>query len=106
MPPIINGYSTSELIAPSEGPINGSVVADKAQSEASAASAARPQIGDHVTLRNSVQSLQKLSEAVAQAPVVNATNVAPIKRAVSNGTYQVDAASIANKILPFENGLK
>jgi hypothetical protein len=68
VPPRISGYSTSELIAPSEGPINGSVVADKEQSEASAALAARPQIGDHVTLRNSVRSLQKLSEAVAQPP--------------------------------------
>jgi flagellar biosynthesis anti-sigma factor FlgM len=38
--------------------------------------------------------------------VVNATNVAPIKQAVSNGTYQVDATRIANKILQFENGLK
>ena len=106
MPPRISGYSTSELIAPSERPINGSVVADEAQSEACAASAVRLRIGDHVTLGNSVQSLQKLSEAVAQAPVVNATNVAPIKQAVSNGTYQVDTASVANKILQFENDLK
>ena len=101
----ISGYSTSEPVAPIKGSNTGSVVADKSQSDASAA-AATSQTGDHVTLTSSARSLQKLSEAVAQAPVVNATKVAAIKQAVNSGTYQVDATRVADKILQFESGLK
>jgi len=100
----ISGYPTSEPVAPLKGSNPGSVVADKSQSDASAAAAA--QTGDHVTLTSSARSLQKLSEAVAQAPVVNATKVAAIKQAVNSGTYQVDATRVADKILQFESGLK
>ena len=101
----ITGYSTSEPAAPVKGSNASSVVADKSQSDASAA-AATSQTGDHVTLTDSARSLQKLSEAVAQAPVVNATKVAAIKQAVNSGSYQVDATRVADKILQFESGLK
>ena len=57
-------------------------------------------------MTDSARSLQKLSEAIAQAPVVNAAKVASIKQAVNGGTYQVDSASVAKKLLQFETGLK
>jgi negative regulator of flagellin synthesis FlgM len=50
--------------------------------------------------------LQKLSEAVASAPVVDTQKVAAVKQAVQNGTYQVDAGRVADKLLQFESGLK
>ncbi len=101
----ISGYPASEPVAPLKGSKPGSVVADKSQGDASAA-AATSQTGDHVTLTSSARSLQKLSEAVAQAPVVNAAKVSAIKQAVNGGTYQVDATRVADKILQFESGLK
>ena len=82
-------YSTTEPLAPPKGSSTGSV-ADKSQGEASAAAATTSQTGDHVTLTDSARSLQKLSDAIAQAPVVNAAKVASIKQAVSSGTYKVD----------------
>jgi negative regulator of flagellin synthesis FlgM len=106
VPAKISGYSTSEPIAPPKGSNTGSVVADKSQSDATAAAAATSQTGDHVTLTDSARSLQKLSEAIAQAPVVNATKVASIKQAVNGGTYKVDSARVADKMLQFETGLK
>jgi negative regulator of flagellin synthesis FlgM len=103
VPGKISGFTTSEPIAPPKGSSTGGVVADKSQSEqASAAS----QTGDHVTLTTSARSLQKLSEAVAQAPVVNADKVASVKQAVNGGSYQVDSRRVADKILHFEQGLK
>jgi len=100
----ISGISTTEPLAPPKGSSTGSV--DRAQGEGSAAAATKSQTGDQVTLTDSARSLQKLSEAIAQAPVVNSTKVAAIKRAVSNGTYKVDSASVADKLLQFESGLK
>jgi negative regulator of flagellin synthesis FlgM len=101
----ISGYSTPEPLAPRKGS-NGSSVADKVQSDASATAASSSQTGDHVTLTDSARSLQKLSAAVAQAPAVNTAKVASIKQAVNGGTYQVDAGRVANKLLQFESGLK
>ena len=38
--------------------------------------------------------------------VVNAQKVATVKTSVQNGTYQIDAGRVADKMLQFENGLK
>jgi flagellar biosynthesis anti-sigma factor FlgM len=49
--------------------------------------------------------LQKLSDAIAQTPVVDAAKVASIKQALSSGSYAIDASSIADKMLQAERGL-
>jgi negative regulator of flagellin synthesis FlgM len=105
VPAKISGYSTSEPLAPPKGSSTGGVAADKAQTDA-AAQSSTSQTGDHVTLTTSARSLQKLSDAVAQAPVVNSAKVASIKQSLANGTYQVDSARVADKMIQFESGLK
>jgi len=81
------------------------VAADKTPADAAAASSPA-QTGDHVTLTTSARSLQKLSDVIAQTPVVNTSKVSSIKQALANGTYQVDSASVADKLIQFESGLK
>jgi negative regulator of flagellin synthesis FlgM len=105
VPAKISGYSTSEPLAPSKGSSTGGVAADKTPPEAAATSSGS-QTADQVTLTTSARSLQKLSAAVTQAPVVNSAKVAEVKQALANGTYQIDSASIADKMLQFEQGLK
>jgi negative regulator of flagellin synthesis FlgM len=100
----ISGISTAEPVAPAKGSSSG-VVTDKSQGEGSAA-AATAQTGDHVTLTDSARSLQKIEEAVAKTPVVNADKVAAVKHAISSGTYKIDAGRIAGKMLKYESGLK
>jgi negative regulator of flagellin synthesis FlgM len=103
----ISGYSTTEPVAPVKGSNSNGVVTDKAQGEASAAAApSTSKTGDTVTLTNSARSLQKIGEAVAKAPVVNASKVAAVKQSISSGTYQIDAGRVADKLLQFERGLK
>ena len=104
MPSKISGYSTSEPLAPPKGSNTGNVAADKSQSDSSAPPAS--QTGDQVTITTSALALQKLSDAIAQTPVVNAAKVASVKQAVNGGTYKIDSGRIADKILQFENGLK
>jgi negative regulator of flagellin synthesis FlgM len=105
VPAKISGYSTSEPVALPKSSNSNSVVADKSQNDASAA-ASTSQTGDQLTLTDSARSLQKLSDAIARAPVVNASKVAAVKQAVNNGTYQINAGSVADKLLQFESGLK
>lgn len=102
----ISAYSTAEPVAPIKGSNSNSVVADKPQGEASAANTPAAQAGDTVTLTDSARSLQKIEEAVAKAPVVNASKVAAVKQAIHSGSYQVDARRVADKLLQFERGLK
>jgi len=104
VPAKISGYPATEPVAPLKVSNGSSVAADKSQIESSAA-AAGSQTSDQVTLTNSARSLQKLSEAVAQSPVVDAAKVASVKQAVDSGTYQIDAGSIADKMLRYEKGL-
>lgn len=101
----ISGLSTAE-VAPIKGSNGSGVVAEKPQGEGSAAAAASSQAADHVTLTDSARSLQKIEEAVAKAPVVNASKVAAVKQSIGSGTYQIDAGSVADKLLKFESGLK
>ena len=103
MPSKISGLPTSEPLAPPKGSSTGSVAAADRASDAAAAS---PQTGDQVTLTTSARSLQKLSDAIAQTPVVDAAKVASIKQALGSGTYTIDASSIADKMLQAERGLK
>ena len=104
MPSKISGLPTSEPLAPLKGSNTGSVAADKAPTDAQAASPSA-QTGDQVTLTTSARSLQKLSDAIAQTPVVDAAKVASIKQALNSGTYAIDASSIADKMLQAERGL-
>jgi negative regulator of flagellin synthesis FlgM len=101
----ISGISTTEPVAKPTGSSGNGVVADKSQGEGSV-SAATAQTGDHVTLTDSARSLQKIEEAVAKTPVVDANKVAAAKQAISSGTYKIDAGRIAGKLLNYERGLK
>jgi negative regulator of flagellin synthesis FlgM len=101
----ISGISTAEPVAKPTGSGSNAVVADKQQGEGSAA-ASTAQTADHVTLTDSARSLQKIEEAVAKTPVVNAAKVAAVKQAINSGTYKIDPAQIAGKLLKYERGLK
>jgi negative regulator of flagellin synthesis FlgM len=102
----ISAYSPTEPLAPVKGSNSNGVVADKSQGETSSANASASKTGDTVTLTDSARSLQKIEEAVAKAPVVNAEKVAAVKQAVNSGTYQIDAGRVAGKLLQFERGLR
>ncbi len=103
----INGYSPPEPLTTLTGSAGGAAVAaDKTQSDATTKAAATPtSTADTVTITGPALALQKLSEAVAAAPVVNSQKVASVKQAVQNGTYQIDTGRVADKIIQFESGL-
>ncbi len=102
----INGYSPTEAVAPVKSSTSGGTVADKAQSEASAAVTSGTRGADQVTLTSSARSLQKIEETIANTPVVNTQKVAAVKQQLNSGAYQIDSGRVAGKLLQFESGLQ
>jgi negative regulator of flagellin synthesis FlgM len=103
VPNKISGYQATDVHATVKGSSSSSSTAPT--TDKSAAAGAVLPTGDQVTLTGSARTLQKLGEAVALAPVVDATKVATVKQAVQSGTYKVDAGRVADKLLQFEKGL-
>lgn len=102
----ITGYSPPDaatLAGAGSGP-----AADKVSVGAATTSAAAPSSAgtDTATFTGSARTLQKLGEVLANTPVVNSEKVSAIKEAVQNGSYRVNAASVADKLLQHDSELK
>jgi negative regulator of flagellin synthesis FlgM len=72
-------------------------VADKPP--AAAGAAAKPQASAGVTVSLSASTTQALSGAGNNSDVFNAEKVESMKQAIANGTFQVNAEAIADKML-------
>lgn len=57
---------------------------------------------DTVHITNRAQELQRLQQSIAELPVVDSQKVESIKQALADGTYQIDADKVAEKLLQFE----
>lgn len=60
---------------------------------------------DQLSLTTSAQLLKELSDAVDSSSGIDRDRVAAIKQALEDGSYQVDAARIADKLLKLEDQL-
>jgi len=60
---------------------------------------------DTVSLTSSAQLLQKLEEILAAAPASDAKRIAALKEAIDSGAYEIDAATIAERLLRMEQDL-
>lgn len=66
---------------------------------ASVEAVARP---DSIALTGEAQYLQKLEKAVTSAPDISAARVAEVRERLRDGSYQIDAHSIAAKLARLE----
>jgi negative regulator of flagellin synthesis FlgM len=101
----ISGYDNTPSLQPAKGQSSGVSGVDTAVTNAASSATAAAPSADQVTLTGSARTLQKLSEAVDQAPVIDTDKVAAVKQSIQNGTYTIDASSIANKLLKVESDL-
>lgn len=60
---------------------------------------------DLLALTDKAQSLKELEGEVARAPGFDSARVAELKQSIASGEYQVDAKSIAGKLLDIESRL-
>jgi negative regulator of flagellin synthesis FlgM len=61
---------------------------------------------DTVSLSDGAVQLGKLENTVANLPVVDTQRVEQLKQAIENGSYEVDPAKVADKLMQFEHILK
>ena len=70
-----------------------------AKSRAKTQNAAKNANSDRIQISSIGKDIQIAKSAVAAAPDIREEVVAPIRSAVSDGTYQVSAASFAEKLM-------
>ncbi len=86
----------------STGPISGRVApAGADRSQPIGASAA----GDSLRLTGEASSLQALQRELSTAPAIDSAKVQAVREALQAGTYQIDAAAIADGMLRMEDQL-
>lgn len=61
---------------------------------------------DTVSISSNAAQLGKLDNTVVASPVVDTQRVEQVKQAISNGSFEIDPAKIADKLMQFESILK
>ena len=101
----IDGISRQANVAGAEGRGKAQAVGRGANNAGNAKSQETPG-SDTVSLTDSARLLQKLEENVANTPVVDSLRVDALKKAVQDGSYQIDAGNIADKLLDIDRELE
>lgn len=98
----INGISPARIHGPPEDSQDKLPVEQhKAKTDTGQSSTA-----DTVSISDNAANIGKATATVDTAPVVDAKRVEQVKQAIADGTYEVDAAKVADKLMQFESVLK
>lgn len=98
----INGIPPSKVTGSSdESQVKQSVGQSTTQQESGKSTTA-----DTVSLSDNAVQLGKLENTVASTPVVDTQRVEQVKQAIREGSYEVDPARVADKLMQFESILK
>lgn len=60
---------------------------------------------DQVNLSNQAAQMQALEAEIANLPVVDTQRVQDVQRTLATGSFQIEPAQVADKLLSFEAGL-
>jgi len=105
MPIEITGQTTNQLPSAKED-TKLQVVQDNTIPAPSQQETGKSSTLDTVSLTDTAAMLQKMEAAMAETPVVDTQRVEDIQNALENGTYEIDATRVAEKLLSFEARLK
>lgn len=67
--------------------------------------ASSPAISDTLSLTNEAAKLKALEAEIADLPVVDTQRVQDVQRSLATGSYEIEPARVADKLLRFEAGL-
>ncbi|MGM0594023.1 MAG: flagellar biosynthesis anti-sigma factor FlgM [Pseudomonadota bacterium] len=98
----INGLTGQNPARANEGGGKvGTARGDEAKAQGAKAGAA-PAGADSVSLTDTAARLRSLESTLAEQPEVDSERVATIQRAIEDGSYEVSAGRIADKLMSFE----
>jgi len=102
-----------EISADNRQPPKGAAGAGKSQ--ATAPNAGKSQAGaagkggasgaDQLKLSDQAAQLQALEAEIANLPVIDTQRVQDVQRTLATGSYEIQPAQVADKVLTFEAGL-
>lgn len=79
---------------------------EQAGKESAAASPSRSgSSNDKLSLTSTAVQLKALEDQIAELPVVDTQRVQEVQRSLATGSFQIDPAQVADKLLSFEAGL-
>jgi negative regulator of flagellin synthesis FlgM len=61
--------------------------------------------GDQLQLSNQAAQLKALEAGIAELPVVDTQRVQDVQQTIATGSYEIEPARVAEKVLSFEAGL-
>lgn len=64
-----------------------------------------PASGDQLKLSDKASQLKALEAEIASLPVVDTQRVQDVQRTLATGSFEIQPARVANKLLTFEAGL-
>lgn len=78
---------------------------DKKKVETANPALSTTQASSNVNLTQTATSLQALEKAIAAAPEVDQQKVDAVRKAINEGTYQIDPEQTADKLINFDTAL-
>lgn len=84
---------------------NGAAAPSGAEKEARAGQAGQSPAGDSVSLTPAAQLLRDAGARAADAPVVDAQRVDAVRESIANGSFSIDPARIADRMMGMEQAL-
>lgn len=91
-----NGRPTTEITD------NRKTEGQAAKDTASSSSKLSGGSGDKLSLTSEATQLKALEDQIAELPVVDTQRVTAVQRSLATGSFQIDPAQVADKMLRFE----
>jgi negative regulator of flagellin synthesis FlgM len=98
----INGISSPKV----HGPTDDTQLKQTVEQQPAKPETGKSSTADTVSLSDNALQLGRLDSSIVAAPVVDTQRVEQIKQAISDGTYEIDPAKVADKLMQFESILK
>lgn len=98
----INGISSAKV----QVPLDESQVKQQVEQQPANTETGKSSTADTVSISDNATQLGKMGNAVDTTPVVDMQRVEQVRQAINNGTYEVDATKVADKLMQFESLLK
>lgn len=99
----INGLTSAKAHEPAD---DTQVKRQSTEQTASQEESGKSSTLDTVSISSNAAQLEKLDNTAVASPVVDTQRVEQVKQAISNGSFEVDPAKIADKLMQFESILK